>query len=108
MGVVPGGQGWHSEILRFLHQGVDLIGPVEQTILGVEVKVDELGRHAGFLLSPAKSIRVNSNREVKFQSLIAAKMASTLSRYLVICSSSVERFNPSGIRSSHSFREAGR
>jgi len=32
MGWFRDGQGGHAEILRFLHQGVDLIGPVEQTV----------------------------------------------------------------------------
>src|SRR2546422_2218700 len=47
----------HAEALGLLHQGVDLIGPVEQTVLGVNVEVDELGRHAGFLMVSASLTR---------------------------------------------------
>src|SRR5207244_4102241 len=51
--VVGDGHGRHAEGLRFLDQGVNLVGPVEETILSMNVEVDELGRHAGFLLVEA-------------------------------------------------------
>jgi hypothetical protein len=56
MRVVRDGQGRHAEGFGLPHQGVDLIGPVEQTVLGVHVEVDELGRHAGFLIGQASSL----------------------------------------------------
>src|SRR5207302_8267784 len=55
--VVRDGQGRHAKALGLLHQGVDRIGPVEQTVLGVNVEVDELGRHAGFLMVSASLTR---------------------------------------------------
>jgi len=45
--VVGDGHGRHPEVLGFLHEGVNLVGPVKQTILGVDVEVNELGRHEG-------------------------------------------------------------
>ena len=58
--VVGNGDGRHAEILGFLDEGVDLVGPVEETVLGVDVEVDKLGRHAGFLLLSA-SLETPSN-----------------------------------------------
>jgi hypothetical protein len=58
--VVGDGDGRHAEILGFLDEGVDLVGPVEETVLGVNVEVDELGRHAAFLIFPASLVNAGS------------------------------------------------
>ena len=42
--VVGDGQRLHAHARRLLDQLVDVAGPVEQAVLGVEVEVDELGR----------------------------------------------------------------
>jgi hypothetical protein len=54
--MVGDGQGRHAESFGFLDEGVNLVGPVEETVLGVDVEVDELGRHAAFLIVEASSL----------------------------------------------------
>jgi len=51
--MVGDGHGRHAEILGFLDEGIDLVGPVKETVLGVDVEVDELGRQRRFLIAPA-------------------------------------------------------
>jgi hypothetical protein len=58
--MVGDGHSRHAELLGFLDEGVDLVGPVEETILGVNVEVDELGRHAAFLIFPASLVNAGS------------------------------------------------
>jgi hypothetical protein len=53
--VVGNGDGRHAEVLGLLDKGVNLVGPVEETVLGVNVEMDELGRHAAFLIFPASA-----------------------------------------------------
>ena len=41
--VIGDGQRLHAEPRGLVHEGVDLAGPVEEAVLGVQVEVDELG-----------------------------------------------------------------
>ena len=43
--VIGDGDGWHAEALHLLDQWINLIRAVEEAILRVEMKVDELGWH---------------------------------------------------------------
>jgi hypothetical protein len=38
--------GGHAEILDLLEQGRELVGPIEEAILGVKMKMNELCRHS--------------------------------------------------------------
>ena len=49
--VVGDGQGGQLLGLRLLHQGVEPVGPVQQTVLGVKMKVTEIGALQGYGLS---------------------------------------------------------
>lgn len=56
------GDGGHAEILHLLEQGCELVGPVEQAILGVKMKMNELCWHS---YGPSGKILMSTSSEVK-------------------------------------------
>ena len=60
--MVSHGDGGHTEILHLLEQGCELVGPVEEAILGVKMKMNELCWHS---YGPSGKILMSTSSEVK-------------------------------------------
>ncbi|GJL69395.1 MAG: hypothetical protein NPIRA06_20300 [Nitrospirales bacterium] len=60
--MVGHGDGGHAEILHLLEQGCELVGPVEEAILGVKMEMNELCRHSD---PSEKKILMSTLSEVK-------------------------------------------